>query len=65
MHLTTEWLLDLILNVVPQETRKSGLSREECEKLMFNFISVKCFSKEEKAYYANLLKVVMNRAFPV
>lgn len=64
MNLTTERLLDLILNVIPQETRKSGLSREECERLMFNSITVKCFSKEEKAYYTKLLKVVLDRAFP-
>jgi len=64
MNLTRESLLDLILNIIPQETRKTGLSREQCEKLMFNSISVKCFSKEEKAYYAKLLKLILDRAFP-
>jgi hypothetical protein len=64
MNLTRERLLDLILNIIPQETRKTGLSRERCEELMFNSISVKCFSEQEKAYYGRLLKEVLSRAFP-
>ena len=64
MNLAGERLLDLILNIIPRETRKTGLSRERCEELMFNSISVRCFSEQEKAYYARLLKVVLDRAFP-
>jgi len=64
MNLTRERLLDLIPNIIPQEMRKTGLSRERCEELMFNSISVKCFSEQEKAYYARLLKEVLDRAFP-
>ena len=55
---------DLILNAIAHETKRNGLPREHCEKLMFNSISARCFSEEEKAYYAELLKVVLDRAFP-
>ena len=54
---------DLILNVIAHETRRSGLSREHCEKLMFDSISVRCFSEEEKAFYVELLNVVLDRVF--
>jgi hypothetical protein len=64
MNLTREGLIELILNIIPRETRKTGLSRERCEELMFNSISVRCFSEQEKVYYARLLNVVLDRAFP-
>ena len=64
MNPTRDNSFDLILNVIARETRRSGLPREHCEKLMFNSISARCFSEEEKASYVELLKVVLDRAFP-
>jgi hypothetical protein len=64
MNLTGERLLDLILKIILRETGKTGLSRERCEELIFNSISVRCFSEQEKAFYMRLLKVVLDRAFP-
>jgi hypothetical protein len=60
---TRENSFDLILNAIAHETRRSGLPREHCEKLMFDSISARCFSEEEKAFYVELLNVVMDRAF--
>lgn len=64
MNPTSDNSFDLILNVIARETRRSGLPREHCEKLMFNSISARCFSEEEKTFYAELLKAVLDRAFP-
>ena len=64
MNMRREDCFDLILNAIAHETKRSGLPREHCEKLMFDSIYARCFSEEEKAYYAELLKVVLDRAFP-
>ena len=64
MNPTRDNSFDLILNVIARETRRNGLPREHCEKLMFNSISARCFSEEEKAFYVELLNVVLDRAFP-
>ncbi len=64
MNPTRDNSFERILNVIARETRRSGLPREHCERLMFNSISVRCFSEEEKAFYAELLKVVLDRTFP-
>lgn len=64
MNPTRENSFDFILNAIAHETRRSGLPREHCEKLMFDSISVRCFSEEERAFYVELLNVVLDRAFP-
>lgn len=64
MNVTQEGLTCLLLNSISQGIRKSGLSREHCQKVILNSISMKCRSKEEKAYYAQLLMIVLDRAFP-
>ena len=64
MNPTRDNSFDLILNVIAHETRRSGFPREHCEKLMFDSISARCFSEEEKTFYAELLKAVLDRAFP-
>lgn len=64
MKLTKKELLDIIMDLIPEETRKTGLGREHFEKTMLNSINLKCFSKEEKANYIRIMKVVLDKVFP-
>ena len=64
MKLTKKELLDIIMDLIPEETRKTGLGREHFEKTMLNSINLKCFSKEEKANYIKIMKVVLDKVFP-
>ena len=64
MKLTKKELLDTVFNFIPEDTRKIGLGREHFEKTMLDSINVKCFSKEEKARYIKIMKVVLDKIFP-
>ncbi len=64
MKLTKRELFDIILNFIPEDTKKSGLGREHFEKTMLDSINVKCYSKAEKANYIKIMKVVLDKVFP-
>lgn len=64
MKLTKKELLDIIMDFIPEETRKSGLGREHFEKTMLDSINLKCFSKQEKANYIRIMRVVLDKVFP-
>ena len=62
MNLIEKKLLHINLN--PQEIRDSALSREHFEKAMFDAINLRCASRQEKAMYIRIMKVVLDKAFP-
>lgn len=64
MKLTKKELLDIIINFIPEETKKTGLGREHFEKAMLDSINLKCFTKEEKTNYIKIMKVVLDKVFP-
>jgi len=62
-HLGNKRLSDIVLNVLPEETRKSGKPRGYFEKEMLSPENFSGLSKEEKSIYLDLVKTILDKAF--
>lgn len=62
-HLGNKILSDVVLNVLPEETRKSGKPREYCERTMLSPENFSGLSEKEKAVYLDLVKRILDKAF--
>ncbi len=56
-------LPDILLNFLPEETRKSGKPREYFEKAMFSPENFNNLSEDEKSIYIKLVKTILDKAF--
>jgi hypothetical protein len=61
--LSNKELLDIVLNFLPEETRKSGRPREYFEKEMLSPENFSKLSGDEKSTYTNLVKTILDKAF--
>ena len=61
--LSNKRLLDVLLNFLPEETRKSGKPREYFERAMFSPENFRKLSEDEKSIYINVVKKILDRAF--
>ena len=56
-------LPDILLNFLPEETRKSGKPREYFEKAMLSPENFNKLSEDEKSIYIKLVKTILDKAF--
>ena len=61
--LSNKKLLDIVLNFLPEETRKSGKPREYFEKEMLSLENFNKLSEDEISTYINLVKTILDKAF--
>ena len=62
-NLSNKKLPDIVLNFLPDETRKSGKPREYFEKAMFSPENFNELSEDEKFFYIDLVKTILDKAF--
>ena len=62
-NLSNKKLPDIVLNFLPDETRKSGKPREYFEKAMFSPENFNELSEDEKSFYIDLVKTILDKAF--
>jgi len=56
-------LSDIVLNFLPEETRKSGKPREYFERAMLSPENFSGLSEKEKSIYLDLVKRLLDKAF--
>ena len=56
-------LPDILLNFLPEETRKSGKPREYFEKALLSPENFNGLSDDEKSIYIDLVRKILNKAF--
>jgi hypothetical protein len=61
--LSNKKLPDIVLNLLPEETRKSGKPREYFEKEMLSPENFNELSEDEKSIYVDLVKTILDKAF--
>jgi len=61
--LSNKKLSDIVLNFLPEETRKSGKPREYFEKAMLSPENFNELSEDEKSIYVDLVRKILNKAF--
>jgi hypothetical protein len=57
--LSNKKLLNIVLNFLPEETRKSGKAREYFEKAMLSPENFNELSEDEKSIYVDLVKTIL------
>jgi hypothetical protein len=62
-HLGNKTLSDVVLNVLPEETRKSGKPRKYFERTMLSPENFSGLSEKEKSFYLDLVRRILDRAF--
>lgn len=55
--------LDILLDFLADETRKSGKPREHFERVMLSPENFNELSGDEKSTYTNLVKTILDKAF--
>jgi hypothetical protein len=61
--LSNKKLPDIVLNFLPEETRKSGKPREYFEKALLSPENFNELSEDEKSTYISLVKTILDKAF--
>jgi len=61
--LSNKKLSDIVLNFLPEETRKSGKPREYFERAMLSPENFNELSEDEKSIYVDLVRKILNKAF--
>ena len=61
--LSNKKLPDIVLNFLPEETRKSGKPREYFERTMLSPENFNGLSEDERSTYVDLVRKILNKAF--